>query len=313
MPHEPASSSVEMPGFWNHVMPAHWFDLPNAPADAADVLLLPLPYEGTVSYGSGTARGPGAILEASTQVELWDTECRFDFETLAYHTAPLVEPAEGDTPEGYHQRVTAAATGLHTAKRDGALVVGLGGEHGLTPPLVRAAVGGDDLAGLTVVQFDAHADLRDEYEGTPLSHACAMRPLVKAGARLLAIGIRSADRTEHEFAEASDRVTTYHAHELNDDGRGFEPVHTDLAALEGDVYLTIDVDVLDPSLCPGTGTPVPGGLTWAELTGCLRRLFEGNVRLVGADVVETAPSPGTVINEFTAALLVARLAALRFG
>ena len=290
-----------------------WLDLLQSPPERADVLLLPLPYEGTVSYGSGTSRGPAAIVEASTQIELWDHELGCDLDGSTYHTAEPVEPEPHETPSEYHARVVAAASQLHGAKRDGALVVGLGGEHGLTPPLVRAAYG-EDLSGLTVVQFDAHADLRAEYEGTP-PHACAMRPLVEAGANLLAIGIRSADRDEHRFGVQSGRVTTHPAHLLLADPGAVAALGSDLTSLCGDVYLTVDVDVFEPSLCPGTGTPVPGGLPWTMVVTLLRALLRDNdaIRLVGVDIVETAPSPGTVVNEFTAALLVTKITALRFG
>ncbi|HYW80195.1 MAG TPA: arginase family protein, partial [Thermoguttaceae bacterium] len=156
-----------------------FLDLPPAAADEADVLLLPLPYEGSVSYGQGTARGPEAIWQASTEVELWDEQLGIDLETLRWHTAPAVLPQENETPAEYLARVRQAAVALNS---HGCPVIGVGGEHSLTTPLVQAAAGSDDLSGITVVQFDAHADLRDTYDQSPHSHACVMRRLVEHSA-----------------------------------------------------------------------------------------------------------------------------------
>ena len=285
--------------------PTGFLGLPNAAPEAADVSILPLPFEGTVSYGRGTAGGPAAILEASRQVELWDDEVGFDLESLRIRTAPAVIPADGESSGDYLDRVRSAAASLP------GLTVGVGGEHSLTPPLVFAAAGGGDLSHVTVVQFDAHADLRDEYDGTPHSHACAMRRLTGAGASLTAIGIRSACREEAGYAAASDRVTTFPARVLNRDAETERRLNAHLRGLRGDVYVTVDVDVFDPALCPGTGTPEPGGLGWWDVLGFLHALLVENetVRPIGCDVVETVPQPDTRVNEFTAAKLVAKLIA----
>jgi len=290
-----------------------FLDLPDAPAGEADVILLPLPHEGTVSYGRGTSRAPEAIWRASAQIELWDEELRFELDSLGYHSAPAVAPSAGETSADYLARVFEQARAFHPMR---GLVVGVGGEHSLTPALVRAAVDGpEDLSGLTVVQFDAHADLRDAYDGSPCNHACAMRRLVERGARLVAIGIRSADRDESAFADASNLVQTFTARGLETDRRCQSVLLDLLGSLTGPVYLTIDVDALEVSLCPGTGTPQPGGLGWWQTLALLRRLVYDNrcIELIGCDVVETVPQPGTLVNETVAAALVAKIVAYHFA
>ena len=161
-------------------MPSTFFNLPDALPPDADAALLPLPYEGTVCYGKGTAKGPAAVWEASAQIELWDDELGVDLSPLRMHNAPAVVPEPEELPRAYLDRVQRLAVRLH---EHAGLVVGVGGEHSVTVPLVFAAAGEvPDLSGVTVVQFDAHADLRDEYHESPWSHACAMRPSVDAGA-----------------------------------------------------------------------------------------------------------------------------------
>ena len=283
------------------------FALPdNSPKDA-DVLLLPLPYDGTACYGKGTARAPEAVWQASTHVELWDEEMDFDLDTLRYHSAAAVQPAADEQPERYLDRVRIAASQLHDHP---GLVVGIGGEHSLTPPLAEAAVGGvEGLANLTVVQIDAHSDLRSSYEGSPHSHACAMRRLVDRGARVIAIGIRSAEREEFSFGTSSGLVDTYFAQDLATVASREQELLNQLATLAGDVYLTIDVDGLETSLCPATGTPQPGGLGWWQALRYLRVLLNQNRQrnLRGCDIVETVPQVGTRVNEFTAARLLAKI------
>lgn len=286
-----------------------FLDLPASRPETADGLLLPLPFEGTVSYGRGTAGGPEAIWQASTQVEPWDEEIGCDLDRLRLFSHSPLSCSPGDSVESYLRRVQVTAADL---QRHGGLVFGIGGEHGLSPPLVRAAVDDPgDLSAVTVVQFDAHPDLRDEYEGTPHSHACAMRRLVERGARILAVGIRSADREEFAYGRDGGRVRSFFARQLAEDPEAETRLLQALSELEGAVYLTIDVDALEVHLCPATGTPQPGGLGWWQILRYLRTLLLENRRhrLIGADLVETVPQPGTRVNEFTAARLVCKVLA----
>lgn len=285
-----------------------FLDLPDAGPEAARVCLLPLPFEGTVSFGRGTAAAPEAIWRASTQVELWDEELDFPLDSLTYHSAPALTPQDKEPVAEYLDRATRTAAALHCP---GTLVIGVGGEHSLTPALVRAAAGEEDWSGLTVVQLDAHADLRDEYDGTPQSHACAMRRLVERGAGLLAVGIRSVDRTEAEYGRSSPRVRTFPAQALTSDPAVETELMISLSSLTGRIYLTVDIDALETGLCPGTGTPQPGGLAWWQTLRYLRALLRSPARpsLLGCDLVEVVPQPHTQVNEFVAARLLAKIIA----
>ena len=287
-----------------------FLDIPEATAAEADVILLPLPFEGTVSYGHGTGGAPGAIWRASGQIENLDDELDFDLFTVKFHSAPEVEPSEDEEAGAYLERVAGAARALHRNHRG--LVFGVGGEHSVTPALVRALdAKGVDYSKLTVVQIDAHADLREQYEETPHSHACAMRRLVELGAWVVAIGIRSADREEARFGRECGRVRTFGAQALANDPAVEHELLTTLGGLTGDVYLTVDIDGFETYLCPGTGTPQPGGLGWWQGLRYLRRLVMENpaARLVGCDITETGPQEGTAVNEFIAAKLALKIVA----
>jgi agmatinase len=290
-----------------------FLDLPSADPQRADVLLLPLPYEGTVCHGRGTGRAPLAIWHASQHIECWDEELDWDLDRLQYHSA---EPVTADTDrqaEEYLRRVTEAAGELH---QYGGLVVGVGGEHSVTPALLAAACPDpEDLSQVTVVQIDAHADLRDQYQGTPLSHACAMRRVLDRNATILAIGIRSADRDEFRYGRDTGRVQTFFAQALAEDPRAEQQLLDALSGTQGDCYLTVDMDGLDSALCPGTGTPQPGGLGWWQTMRYLRRLLGQTARRrwIGVDVVETSPQPQSQVNEISAAKVLTKIIAYHFA
>ena len=297
-----------------NVMPP-FLDLPAQRAEQADVLLLPLPFEGTVSYGRGTARAPAAVWEASRHIEDWDEQTDFDLDRLGFYSDPPLAAREGERPGDYLGRVLEAARRVHA---HGGLVLGVGGEHSVTAPLVRAAVEqrGVDPAGLTVIQIDAHADLRDQYQGDPHSHACVMRRVVEMGARVLAFGVRSAERAEMEYGLQSGRVRTFWAHRLATHPAA-EREHwlRVLGELRGSVYLSIDLDGLDPALCPAVGTPQPGGLDWWTTLAILEWLLHDNhaIDLVGGDLCEAAPQEGNRLGEFTVARLICKILAFYFS
>lgn len=282
-----------------------FLDLPDKGPENADLVLLPLPFEGTVSYGKGTAGGPAAILEASRQVETWDEETDFDLDSLAFHWAAEVAPENNEDHGAYLSRVREAAL---AAKKGGAIIAGVGGEHSISTPLAIAALGKEDLSDLTIVQLDAHADLRDSYSGTEHSHACVMRRLLDRGARVVAIGLRSVSREEVEYGRSTGRWEPWFACHLSKAGEAREQLLELLAGLEGDLYLSIDVDSLEVNLSPSTGTPEPGGLRWWQAMEYLRVLLEPSPlrTLTGLDVVETVPSQGGTVNEFTSARLLCK-------
>ena len=268
--------------------------------DAAGVVILPVPYEATVSYMGGTRFGPRALLHASRFVELYDHELDTDPHTIGIHTLPSLMLSGAGPAKALRELRRAFDALLDTGK----FVIMLGGEHSVSGPpiLAHAARGGERR--LSVLQLDAHADLRDEYEGTPLSHACVMHR-VHEHVRLVQVGIRSLTRDERALIRRT-RITTIFGHEL-DDATWMDRA---LAALGRDVYITIDVDFFDPALMPSTGTPEPGGATWNPTIQFLDRVFrERNV--VGADVVELAPLPGIVAPDFLAAKLVYKLIGFR--
>jgi len=279
--------------------PNQFLGLPAAPPAAADAMILPVPLEKTVSYGTGTWRAPRAILDASCQVETFDEQTQVDFavEPRLHTLPPLL--VEGDLPEWL------AVIKSRVAELRGKFVVCLGGEHSLT---FGAAAGlADDLRRLTIVQIDAHADLIDSFDGRRWSHATVMRRLWEQGCRLVQIGVRSLSRKEFELAGKEPRISTFFGHQL---AERWEELLAALDALEGPVYLTLDVDGLDPGVIPSTGTPQPGGLSWFQAMEIMRRVsLAGNAQWIGADVVELVASPHPPGCDLTAARLVSKLLA----
>jgi len=273
------------------------------------VFVLPMPFEATVSYGGGTFAGPNAIITASQQVELYDRE--FDTEpALAFgiHTLPPL-----DLPEDSAAAVNAIAQATAAAAATAKLVIGLGGEHTVSVGFGRGLVQALGSP-VTLVQIDAHADLRDEYEGSPFSHACVARRLLDGQTveQVLQLGIRSVCTEEVDYARRHpDRVRMWYAEEVHAGGW-----RTELAErLAGKrVYLTIDVDGLDPSIVPATGTPEPDGLTWVETLDIVRLVCQ-SAQIVGVDCVELAPYPGRHAADFAVAKLLYKTItyAMRFG
>lgn len=256
--------------------------------------VLPVPYEKTVSYGGGTAKGPAAILAASGQLERWDGASDPGAEGI--YTWPALDCS--GAPERVIADIAAAVKRILAL---GKLPVVLGGEHTVTWGVVRGYLeaGERDFG---VVQIDAHADLRDRYEGDPLSHASVMRRVVEAGIPLLQLGIRAYCEEERE-ARKAHAVRAFDAVDL-------VPKGIDAVTLPADfppkVFFTLDVDGIDPSVLPATGTPVPGGLGWYQTLG----LFESVARqrrIIGFDVMEFAPIAGFHAFDFAAALLTYKL------
>lgn len=283
----------------SHTHPDTFLGLPPCPLEAAQAVILPLPLERTVTYGTGTSRAPAAIIEASSQVELFDEEARVDFaEAPRIHTAAPV-PDQGSLQD-YLEAVR-----RRTASLRDKFVLALGGEHTVTYGAVLGLA--PDPHSLTIVHVDAHADIIDELHGERWSHGTVMRRLHECGCRIIQLGIRSLSRSEYEFMLAGDRVSTFYAHELA--ARWGELVRL-LRALEGDVYLSLDVDGLDPSVIPSTGTPQPDGLTWRQAMDVLQAVTGAQrARLIGADIVEFIPSAYGPGCDIIAAKLVAKLLA----
>ncbi len=267
--------------------------------DAARIAVLPIPYEATASWGKGTANGPQAIITASQNMELFDEEIFCDTSTLGIFTADPVAVAE--SPEKMVDEVERRCRELLDADK---FVVGLGGEHSITTGLVRAHAA--KFPNLTVLQLDAHADLRDSYEDEKYSHASVMRRVLDI-CPITQAGIRSLSEEEAPLL-ASEDVRTFFAEKIRNMPAWAERVADTLTE---NVYITIDIDVFDPAFVPGTGTPEPGGLNWWQVTGLLRQVCDRR-NVVGFDIVEVMPLAGERSSEFLAAKLAYRLLGYKF-
>lgn len=269
-------------------------------ASAASVVL-PVPFEHTTSYGKGTAAGPGALLAASHYLELYDEELDLEPCSQGVATAAPCVPRAEDLEAALGEIEEEARRHLAAGK----FLVAVGGEHSLTVAAVRAAR--SLVPELGVVQFDAHADLRDAYEGSRFSHACVMRRLLDDGLKTLAVGLRSLSQPEARLARER-RLAVIWGYELEAADERFAEL---LDRLPQHVYLTFDLDFFDPSLVPATGTPEPGGGLWYPALRLLRRLFERK-EVVAMDVVELLPIAGQPASDFTAAKLVMKCLGYRW-
>lgn len=267
------------------------------------VRVIPFGLEATVSYQGGTGRGPGQMIAASHEVELFD-EARWCQPVEHFRIETLAEPR---IPERLEAALDFLAGLTGAALEDGAFPFVFGGEHSITPGAIRPFI--ERFPDLAVLQFDAHADLRDGYEGEAYSHAAAMRRCLDAPAlQLVAVGIRNISAEEIPFLEANRHRV--HIHWAKD-----KP-HWDPAAIVRPlagrpVYVTFDVDGFDASLMPATGTPEPGGLFWDDVMPILDAAARAGT-IVGADVNELAPRPGFHAADFVAAKLAYKILAARF-
>lgn len=257
--------------------------------DAAPLVILPIPLEQTTSYRCGTKDGPRALLHASRFMELADWDAGDAPAERGIHTLPPLEPRASGPAESLDEIGTAVRWLLAKGKKVGAL----GGEHNLTFPIVEAYR--EAYAGLSVLQLDAHGDLRAEYHGSPLSHACVMRRMVDAGIPTVGLGIRSV--CEEEIALIRDRkLPRFSGRDVVQRRVSLESM---LAGLTDTVYVTLDMDGFDPSEAPGVGTPEPGGFGWFDFLDIVEALRGRTI--VGFDVVELMPLPGTIVTDFLAA------------
>lgn len=263
-------------------------------AEAAFVVV-PVPYDLTSTYQSGARRGPPAILDASANMELYDEELKREIYLAGIRT---LDPLEADARGPEEMIASVRKTIAHVLSHD-KIPVMLGGEHSISLGAVQAMK--DRYPQISVLQLDAHADLRDAYQGSPYSHAAVGRRIVEV-CPLVQAGIRSLSAEEAVFM-AEGRVCTFFADAIFAGNDWREKICKNLS---GDVYVTIDLDVLDPAIMPSTGTPEPGGLSWKDVLGLLKDL-SCHCRIRGFDVVELAPIPGMVAPDFLAAKLVYRL------
>ena len=265
--------------------------------ETASIAILPVPYDGTSTWMKGASQGPEALIQASAHMELYDIET--DSEVFRRGIVTM-EPVH--CPDDPGQMVFAVYERTGSLVEDKKFIVGVGGEHSVSVGLVRAMA--ERFPDLSVLQLDAHSDTRDAYEGSPYNHACVMSrigelcPYVQAG-------IRSMDASEVKRLKPG---RTFFAHEII---KGSNVVSKLMKALTRDVYITIDLDIFDPSVMPSTGTPEPGGLDWYHLFGLLEPVIMAK-NVVGIDVTELLPNPVNKTPDFLAAKLIYRILSMIF-
>ncbi len=276
-------------------LPDNFLGIPKQFSDYTNskFVILPVPYEQTTTYKAGTKEGPQAILTASKQVELFDEELKLEAYKVGIFTAEELEPTSKG-PEEMIERIYRTARKL---LKHGKTVVTLGGEHTVSIGTIKAYK--EKYKNLSVLQLDAHADLRQSFLGSKFSHACTMRR-VREFAPAVQVGIRNISLEEHNWVK-KNRIGLFYAQEK--DKYSSDQI---INSLSDNVYLTFDLDFLDPSIMPSVGTPEPGGYLWYETLDFLKTLAQ-KVNIVGFDVVELCPQPGNIAPDFLAAKLIYKL------
>lgn len=269
-----------------------------AQLEKSKIILIPVPYDGTSTWGKGADKGPEAFLEASENMELYDIETDSEVYKQGIH---LTEPiTENSSPE-------AMVNEVHNITKDfikrNKFVTLFGGEHSISIGSIRAF--NECFDNLTVLQIDAHADLRESYEGTKYNHACAVYEASQT-TNLIQVGIRSMDAIEKTVM---DEEKTFFAHDMIADEYWSDKV---IEAMTDNVFITFDLDAFDPSIMPSTGTPEPGGLLWYETIEFLKQVFEDK-NVVGFDIVELCPNKNDKSSDFLAAKLYYKMLSYKFA
>jgi agmatinase len=259
------------------------------------VVIIPVPYEGTVTYGKGTSKGPGAIIEASKNMELYDIELNKEICEIGIHTLKGLKCEK--EPQKVIEQIYNEAKKLINDKK---FIVMLGGEHSITTGLVKAYK--ESFDSLSVLQIDAHSDLRQSYNETIYSHACIMKRIFDMKIPFIQVGIRSQDIEEVELVKKNN-LKLFYSKDIYDNNDWMMDV---ISRLTNNVYITIDIDALDPSIMPSTGTPEPGGLQWYQILRFLRKVAKQK-NIIGFDVVELAPQKNNPAPDFLVAKLVYKL------
>ena len=284
------------------LIPHNFLALPQEQSslESAKVALIPVPYDSTTSFRSGARDGPEAMITASYGLEDYDFELELDVSQIGIHTTGAVEPHMAGPGPMTERIKSVVASYIGMGKTVGLL----GGEHSITIGSVQAHV--EAYPGLSVLYLDAHADLRNEYMGTPFGHASAARRAYECCPIALA-GVRSLCQEEHDFIRENNVPVWY----WDPDSHSSSPDSV-LESLSDTVYVSVDLDVLDPALMPAVGTPEPGGMAWHQLVSLLGKVA-GSRRIVGFDVCELAPADGPPACSYTAAKLVYKLVAYACG
>jgi len=277
-----------------------FLNLPQTNQNEADIIILPVATEFTTSYRKGTKNAPKAILDASSQLEYWDEELKWEFNSITkIFTDEIFISIKDENNIDFLSRLREKIKTFNKNK----LLFSIGGEHSMT-----AGIASEFLTKKsTIVQIDAHSDLRDIYENSKYSHACPMRRLTEEGHNIFQIGIRAQSKEEYDFANDNKQISIYYAHQLRYH-ENFMKMLGDLKNIDGDVYFSVDVDGLDPSVIPSTGTPVAGGLTWWQLIDIIKVLiFESKANIKACDLVEVVPESDNVLSSFIAAQIMFKI------
>ena len=269
--------------------------------DSSKVVILPIPYEKTTTYVKGTALGPRAIIDASINMEIYDEELDKDISKIGICTLnPLIIDK---SPEEMINEVSENTKKLIDERK---FPVIIGGEHSITLGCVKAMSNSYD--DISILQLDAHADLREEYDGSKYNHACAMKRCMDTCKNIVQVGIRSLSPEEAEFLKKND-MKLFWAKDIHDNSEWEKDA---ISLLSNNVYITFDVDVLDPSIMPSTGTPEPGGLNYYAILKFLKKVFE-NKNVIGFDVVELCPNKNNVSPDFTVAKIIYKMIGYKFN
>lgn len=280
-----------------HYIPFGGEEIAHPDMASARVVVLPLCYENAVSYGSGCGEGPLHILAASEQLERLDEETLVDWGGMPIHTRPPFYPDRD--PETAVKQMRRQAAEVLAEKR---FLLSLGGDHAVSIGPIMAAAG--QYHGVGVLQIDAHLDLRDRWNGSRFNHACVMRRVAEdLGLAAVQVGIRSFSPEEARFVR-SRGLRPYYAHDIDSVNPAW--IEAVIDALPETVYLTVDLDGLDPSAVPGTGTPEPGGLSYRQLVSLIKALGKHR-RVVAADITELAKIEGSQVSEYTAAKIATKI------
>lgn len=281
-------------------IPFNFLCLPRPLSDyqTAKYAIMPIPYDASVSWRSGAKYGPSAVIAASEHMENYDDELDAEYHVAGIATLEPIEP-DVSGPEAMCKRIEHAADRVLD---DGKTLIGLGGEHSVSIGLFRAIQ--KRVPDVSVLHIDAHADMRDQYQSSPFSHACVMRRIAETGAKIASVAVRSISREEWDFLQSKpDQILAVTGMRI---ARGDEWLDTVLNHLSDNVYVSIDIDGFDPSVAPGTGTPEPGGIDWFEGCALLRAVAEEK-QIVGADLVEISPVPGQTVTEHLGARLIYKI------
>lgn len=268
-----------------------------AQLETAKVVLIPVPYDGTSTWGKGADKGPEAFLKASENMEVYDIETDTEVFEQGIYLADAI--TENKSPEAMVKAVYAITKDYIKRNK---FVTLFGGEHSISIGTIRAF--NECFDNLTVLHIDAHADLRESYEGNKFSHACAVHEASQT-TNLIQVGIRSMDAIEKTFM---DEEKTFFAHDMVNDEYWMDKA---IDLMSSNVFITFDLDALDPSIMPSTGTPEPGGLFWYETLDFLKKVFEEK-NVVGFDIVELCPKKHDKSSDFLAAKLYYKMLSYKF-